>query len=177
MVRFKTNVELPQNIKDTLNTLLSTLFDFDIDIEIKKHRNKRSLDANAYYWVLASKLGGKLNISKNRVHNLALRSYGQLEILDDKLIMASIPDTEETERNLLEQEFYHLKPSDQVIQGNNGIDYRTYWMIRGSSTYSSHEMSQLIGGLIVMCQEADMTENEIMTPTEKIKLEAYGVKL
>ena len=30
-----------------------------LDIQIKKHREKRSLDANAYYWVLITKFAKK----------------------------------------------------------------------------------------------------------------------
>ena len=32
------------------------------DAELKEHREKRSLDANAYAWVLLGKLSAKLNI-------------------------------------------------------------------------------------------------------------------
>lgn len=33
-----------------------------LDIEAKKHREKRSLDANAYCWVLLGKLAEKMNL-------------------------------------------------------------------------------------------------------------------
>lgn len=40
-------------------------------IQIKKYRKKRSLDANAYYWVLVSKLGKVLIWQIQRCNNIA----------------------------------------------------------------------------------------------------------
>ena len=37
----------------------------ELSVEIKQFRNKRSLDANAYMWVLLSKLSVVLNTSKD----------------------------------------------------------------------------------------------------------------
>ena len=46
-------------------------------ITVKLWRDKRSLDANSYYWVLLSRLAEAVGISKPRAHNLMLRKYGQ----------------------------------------------------------------------------------------------------
>ena len=40
------------------------LKDDDVDIVIKKHRQKRSLNANAYCWVLCDKIADKLSNDK-----------------------------------------------------------------------------------------------------------------
>jgi hypothetical protein len=42
------------------------LKDVDIDVEIKKHREKRSLDANAYCWILIDKAFGKAGRAERR---------------------------------------------------------------------------------------------------------------
>ena len=47
-----------------------------VDFEIKKHRKKRSLDANAYAWVLIDKIAGKLGLSKAEVYREAIRNIG-----------------------------------------------------------------------------------------------------
>ena len=49
-----------------------------LDVEIKKRRKKRSLDANAYYWKLASEVADVLHVSKPYIHNYLLRKYGQI---------------------------------------------------------------------------------------------------
>lgn len=52
------------------------LKDADLDIEIKKHRERRSLDANAYAWVLIDKLAKATNTPKNAVYWTAIREIG-----------------------------------------------------------------------------------------------------
>ena len=48
----------------------------DVDIQIKKFRKKRSLDANAYAWVLIDKLAGALNLEKAEVYRELIRGIG-----------------------------------------------------------------------------------------------------
>ena len=55
-----------------------------LDVEIKKHRERRSLDANAYYWKLVSELAEALQVSKPFLHNDLLRKYGQIAIVGGK---------------------------------------------------------------------------------------------
>ena len=38
------------------------------DVEIKEHREKRSLDANAYFWVLVDRLAEKTRIPKTEIY-------------------------------------------------------------------------------------------------------------
>ncbi len=132
-------------------------------IEVKRYREKRSLDANAYYWTLVTKLADALGISNPCMHNQLLRRYGQLEDIDGKLIYLVLPDTEEAEDKDLEAETYHIKPTSEVKIGEKGEAYRTYVMMRGSSTYDTKEMSRLIEGLVSECREAGI---ETITPDE-----------
>lgn len=65
----------PENATQTL-TKLRYLFgglkqDKLYDIEIKEHREKRSLDANAYFWVLCGQIAAAVGRSKTDVY----RSY------------------------------------------------------------------------------------------------------
>lgn len=69
-----------------------------LSLEIKKYRRKRSLDANAYYWVLIGKLAKVLELSNPETHNMMLCRYGQPEIFEDKAVYMTIPDTEAAER-------------------------------------------------------------------------------
>lgn len=49
-----------------------------LSIKAVKYRQKRSLDANAYAWVLMSKIAAVLNTSKEEVYEEMLRRYGVL---------------------------------------------------------------------------------------------------
>lgn len=145
-------------------------------IDIKVYREKRSLDANAYYWVLLTKLAKILGDSNSEKHNDMIAEYGFPYLIDGKLVRIPIPDTEEAERVVRKATEYHLKSTTQVVAGKDGVDYRTYLMMRGSSTYNTEEMARLIEGLIYECKSARMPDAEIMTPDEKQQLkERYGV--
>lgn len=149
-----------------------------LKLVIDKWKKKRSLDANSYYWTLLTKLARKLDTSNSELHNQLLADYGYPEMIGDKLVRIPIPDTDEAEKMVAKSTTYHLKPTTQVVVGNDMVTYRTYIMMRGSSTYNSEEMSRLIGGLIYDCKSAKMTDSDIATPEEKrILKERYGVEV
>ena len=50
--------------KEDLRFMFDEFGDADISVEIKKYHPKRSLDANAYFWVLLDKLSSKINEDK-----------------------------------------------------------------------------------------------------------------
>lgn len=120
---------------------------------VKEYKKKRSLDANAYYWLLVTKLAKVLNLSKPHLHNLLLRRYGQPEIIDGQMVFLVLPDSESGTQKANEAETYHIRPTSQVKTGVDGKMYRTYVMLRGSSTYNTAEMSELIEGLVSECRE------------------------
>lgn len=134
-----------------------------LNVKAVKHRKKRSLDANAYYWQLVTQLSEKAHVSKSCMHNMLLRKYGQREYIDGRIVTMPIPDTDSAENVALEADTYHIKPTSQVKEGKDGQMYRTYVMLRGSSSYDSREMSQLIDGLVSDCREMGI---ETLPPDE-----------
>lgn len=150
----------PAEIRQNYDTLKNLEL---LDICAVKYRKKRSLDANAYYWQLLTKLAEKVHVSKGRMHNMILRKYGQREYIDGKIVTMPIPDTDSAEDTALEAETYHIKPTSQVKEGKDGQMYRTYVMLRGSSSYDSREMSELIDGLVSDCKEMGI---ETLPPDE-----------
>ena len=140
----------------------------DVVWEVTKRKKKRSLDANGYYWKLVSEIADKLRVSKNEVHNILLRRYGQAEGIDGRLVTVYIPDTEKAAKQALMAEDYHIKPTSYVQAGSKGQTFRAYILLRGSRTYNTKEMSVLIEGTI---QEAEQMGIHTLTPKE---LERYG---
>lgn len=141
---------------DDLNEL--ALLD-SLDIVAKKHRKKRSLDANAYFHVLVGKIADKMNISKTRCKNIMIGSYGQQEFLDDGqqvVLKSNIPVSK-----MLEQEFLHCVPCG--AKNENGTDVVFYKVFRGSHTYDSKEMSILIEGTVTEAKELGI---ETLSPAE-----------
>lgn len=56
---------------------LANLADKDFDITVKQHREKRSLDANAYAWVLITAIADELRASKDEIYFEMLKSTGR----------------------------------------------------------------------------------------------------
>ena len=138
-----------------------------VALKVSKHRAKRSLDANAYYWSLLGKLAAALKISNNYCHNIMLRRYGVPEEFDGKPVYIVIPDTDEAEKKASESETYHIKPTANVREGNDGNMYRTYILLKGSHGYDTAEMSRLISGIRDECQQCGVP---VETPAEIAQL-------
>lgn len=155
---------------DTKADVIEELKENVLSIELKRYREKRSLDANAYYWKLVTELADKISQSNAWVHNDMLRKYGQVEMIDGKIVYIVIPDTDVAYNKAYEAQEYHIKPTSQVKEGKDGIIYRTYIMLRGSSSYNTKEMSQLIDGLVRECKGVGI---ETMSPEEIKRILGY----
>lgn len=144
-------------IKDTMKIeeLLPLVFNLDrekvYDVEIKEHKEKRSLNANSYFWSLCNKLGNVLRMSKEDVYLLMLERYGQREIVS----VRSDIDV----RGYFQ---YYKEIGRGTVQGKEFIHYALF---KGSSQYDTKEMSILIDGIVSECQDLGI---ETMTP-EKLE--------
>lgn len=135
---------------------IEELKDDKLSIEIKKYRQKRSLDANAYMWVLISKIQEKLDIPKEQIYKDAIRNIGVYEVIPVK--------NEAVERFVEAWKHNGLgwvcETTQSKLEGfTNVIAYY------GSSTYNTKEMSRLID-LIV--EEAKGLNIETM-PEDELK--------
>lgn len=127
----------------------------DLDIEVKKHRERRSLDANAYFHVLVQKLADAHGLSKARCKTLMITRYGQMERTDEGtpvIIKTNLPP-----ETMLELEYLHCCP---VRFDDNATFYQVY---RGSHTYDTKEMSILIDGVVEECKQSGI---ETMPPKD-----------
>jgi hypothetical protein len=80
-----------------------------------------------------------------------LRRYGTLKLFDGKVAYTVLPDTDEASRTVDESETYHIKPTSNVREGTDGVMYRTYMLLKGSSEYNREEFSKLVNGLVDEC--------------------------
>lgn len=122
-----------------------------INIKLSQHKEGRSLNANAYYWCLLGKLAKALTISTSYCHNVMLRRYGTLELVDETPVYLLFPDTDEAQKKVDEAETYHVKPTSNVREGTDGKMYRTYMLLKGSHQFDTAEMAALISGLREEC--------------------------
>ena len=117
--------------------------------EVKPHKEKRSLNANAYAWSLISKIANESNLSKDAVYLHVLRMYGQSEIVS---VRSDIN---------VDGYFKYYEPFGHSML--NGKDFTHYKVYKGSSEYDSKEMSILIDGII---SEAEELGIETLPPHE-----------
>lgn len=122
-----------------------------LSVSMTKWRERRTLTANAYYWVLVSKISEATALTNAAVHNLLLRRYGVPETIDGQITTVMIPD--EAEEEILQKELYHLKPTSHTKTGKDGRVFRAYILMKGSSSLDTKEMSRLIAGTTDECKE------------------------
>ena len=58
--------------------------DKDKQYEVKEHKQRRSLDSNAYAWVLLGELQNKLHIKKEDIYKDLIKSIGSYEVIPVK---------------------------------------------------------------------------------------------
>jgi hypothetical protein len=129
-------------------------------VEIKQYRQKRSLDANAYLWVLLQKIAEAVNSSKDEVYLQMLERYGVFTHIVVKPHMV----------DKVKQEWRTVRELGEVtVNGKKGIQLQCYF---GSSTYDSKEMATLIDGIISEAKELGI---EVITESEKnLLLQEWG---
>ncbi len=116
--------------------IVQWLFEQDSDkvFEVKEHKEKRSLTANAYAWTLIGKIAEVLRTSKDETYLTMLKRYGQSEMVS---VVSSID---------VSGYFKYYEPiATTTLQGKEFTHYRVYL---GSSHYNTKEMAVLIDGII-----------------------------
>lgn len=146
----------------TVKELIPKMLNLDEskEYEVKEYKHKRSLNANAYYWVLVNKIADALNQSKEFIHLCMLKQYGQRYVL-------CVPYDTPIE-NLVK--YYE---QDGVRKQGDRL-FKTYNVYLPSSEMNTYEMSKLIDGTV---EEAQSMGIETMTPDELAHLKAmWGVE-
>lgn len=133
------------------------------DLEVKEHRQKRSLDANAYCWVLINKIADAIRITPKEIYRQAIQNIGgNYEIIPIK------EEAAERFRQIWESQGLGWPCVDMgksKIQGYRNL--RAYY---GSSTYDTRQMSMLIDNLVQDCKALDIET----LPPEKLALLMEG---
>lgn len=152
--------ELDEDFRQTFEDLKET----DVDITVKKYRKRRSLDANAYAWVLVDKIAEKRSMTKTEVYRSAIREIGgvsDIVCVQDKAVEQLISAWK---RNGLGWQAETM-PS-KIPNCTRVILYY------GSSTFDTKQMSLLIDSLV---QDAKAIGIETM-PEEQLKSLLRGEK-
>jgi hypothetical protein len=133
------------------------------EYELKKSTQKRSLDANAYCWVLCSKIAAAVGISKEEVYQRAIQE-------GDQYLMCCVTN-EDFGQFVKSWQAKGLGWRVQVLD-DSGLGSKTVFAYYGSSVYDSRAMNRLIDSLQ---QEAKSLGIETM-PEDEVRalLEAWA---
>lgn len=138
-----------------LFTQASALEEGLYDVTIKKHRKKRSLNANAYCWLLLDKLSEKLNIPAAELYRETIRNIGGVsDMITIKFEALDRFCRDWTSRGL----GYQVIAESTAIAG--WVDCQCFY---GSSTYDTAQMSRLIDLIVEECKVQGI---ETMTPEQ-----------
>lgn len=133
--------------------------------EIKEHRVKRSLNANAYAWVLIGKIAEAVGNTKEEVYREYIKNKGIYQIIT--INSKAVPTFKKiwNEKGL----GWICETSETNIQGLT--DVIAYY---GTSSYNTKQMANFIDYIV---QEAKELDIETLTPDELKSLkESWGVK-
>lgn len=119
-------------------------------IEATKYKEKRSKDANAYFWVLADKIARKVKSDKWSIYLWLVSKYGvfiDLEVMSEAV---------EEFKDKVQQDFRYI----ETIEEGAMTRLRCYY---GTHTYNKQEMSEIIQGTISEAKELGI---DTLTPDE-----------
>lgn len=131
------------------------------EIQIKEHRQKRSLNANAYAWELMGKLAENQGTDKLEIYRHHIREVG---------VYRQVEINEAAEETLIHSWGLHgigwIAERVDYTQHEGFVLMNLYY---GSSTYNTKQMSRLIDNIVQDCEAVGIPTK---TPNEIAKLKA-----
>lgn len=136
-----------------------------LDITVKPFRKKRSLDANAYAWVLIDRLAEKMNLSKEEIYQRAIRRIGGVS--ETVCVVDSAVDSV-CRAWRTHGLGWMAETVESKLEGCTNII-----LYYGSSIYDTKQMTSLIDNIVQDCQAVGI---ETKTPAQIEKMLALWGK-
>lgn len=133
--------------------------------DLSEHKNKRSLQANAYFHRLIGLLANSNGDRFYEIKNEMITQYGNHELIRDeagKPVYEILPDDDRWKRNIME----HYLPTEYT-DDFRGLRMRAFLKLKGTHTYNTKEMYNLIQGVRNECIGCDIPMDEIETYEER----------
>lgn len=128
----------------------------DIDLTVKHFSKKRSMDANAYAWVLIGKMAAVLRLTTSEVYRSIIREIG-----GNSEIIAVRNDAVETWIKAWES--HGIGWQTEIFNDKRGDGFTDIMCWYGSSIYDTRQMSALLEQIVT---EAKQLGIETLTPRE-----------
>jgi hypothetical protein len=158
------NITFSVNEKNTVLPEYEKLKDCKkLRVRVVQYREKRSLDANAYLWVLLQKMAEVLKSDKWSLYLQMLKQYGQFTYIVVK------PNAVES----VKKQWRECEEVGEVdVNGTKAVQMLCYY---GSSTYDAKEFSILLDGVISEAKDLGIET----LPSEELErmMEQYGKQI
>lgn len=158
-IDFKTNkpqLLLEINERNDFEMLVDDMRDKDkLSIEIKPYRPHRSLNANAYAWLLIGQIADIVRAGKDEIYLKLLKRYGQSELIS---VLSHVPIGNYVK--------YYEEAGESKLNGKDFTHYRVY---KGSSEFDTREMSIFIDGVVSEAKELGI---QTETPNQLAEMKA-----
>jgi hypothetical protein len=152
----KPTISFEINERNDFERMVDDLKDNEkLSIEVKPYREKRSLNANAYAWVLIGKIADATRAGKDEVYLKCLKRYGQSDLIS---ILSTVP----VEHYLK----YYEEAGRSTLNGKEFTHYRVY---KGSSEFDTLEMTIFIDGVVSEAKDLGISTE---TPEEIARMKA-----
>lgn len=125
---------------------LEKYMDIDLDISFSRHRNRRSIDANAFLWACLGEIARAINSDTWSIYLYMLERYGKFTHILVK------PEAVEQVRRVWRE--------TKIVGEKDGMIQMLCFF--GSSTYNTKEFSQLLDGVV-----SEMKEMHLETPPDE----------
>lgn len=138
-----------ERVKRAMEIFLSSLSpDKRYRLEIKEHREKRSLDANSYFWVLVHKLAEATGIPVTQIYRSSIREIGGVSEH-----YCGKPDAIERLSAAWEANGLGWIAETYESKLPGMLNITLYY---GSSSYDTRQMSRLIDNIVQDCKALDI---------------------
>lgn len=146
------NMSIPSSYKNAVQSFIDG-FNAVYDYEIKRVKQKRSLSANGYAWLLMDRIAAALKITKEEVYRKAINDVGVFTEI-------KVTDADAARR------FRQIWQANGLGWLTKTVNDTTVYAYYGSSTYDTAEMARLIDYIV---DEAKRLHIETLPP-EKLEI-------
>ena len=158
--KFRLTFELEQ----FLPNMVDAIKDVCLRLSVKKWKEKRSLDANSYMWVLLTQMAAVQGTSADELYEMYLQWYGLPDADDNGHIVITVRSDIDISR---------IDGHWRLCKISGDGNWKFYLRIRGTSEYDTAEMSGFLERIV---EDANKMGISTETPNQKAEAERWLTK-
>lgn len=144
-----------------LPNMVDAIKDVCLRLSVKRWKEKRSLDANAFYWQINSQMARVIQTSPEELHEELLQRYGLLDTDENGHIAITARSNVDMSKVDGHWKLYKVSQDGK---------WKSYLRIRGTSEYDTAEMAYFIERVLEDAKELGI---DTETPNQKAEWELW----